>query len=461
MDDGSRCELERLADQAFVYGVALVEDVGKMVEQVTTPGIPLGASLNAFGHGRELFDARRGRELGLVGINTDTLYSWAQVDVGSEPMVLSVPDAGGRYYVMQFADAWTNDFAYVGARATGTEAGEFLIVGPGWVGDPPDGMPVIHAPTPVFSIVVRWAVADPADLPAVHALQDALRISELSGDGEPARRPGGVWPYPSPDSRVPGELAFWEKLRVWSHAFPPYPSEDDYLRRFAAPGLLARDSPYVDPDPELAEILRSAAAAGPETIITSSTELLAVRGQWLETRENFNFNQHFFELGTIDTPEWKIADRERAWLLRTRESLTAIWGNHAYEPYYPPCFHDADGQPLTGEHRHTLHFQAPPPADAFWSVTLCDQPGHFLVDNPIDRYAIGDRTPGVQINPDGSLDIDIGHDTPPDNEQANWLPAPTGAFMLALRIYRPRPEAFDQAAWTMPTVNATQAGQSA
>jgi hypothetical protein len=90
--------LERLADQAFVYRVALVEDVGKMVEQVMTPGIPLGASLNAFGHGRELFGAPRGRELGLVGINTDTLYSWARVDVSSEPVILSVPDAGGRIH---------------------------------------------------------------------------------------------------------------------------------------------------------------------------------------------------------------------------------------------------------------------------------------------------------------------------------------------------------------------------
>ena len=128
-----------------------------MVEQVTTPGIPLGAPLNAFGHGRELFDAQRGRQLGLVGINTDTLYSWAQVDVGQQPVVFSVPDAAGRYYVMQFGDAWTNNFAYVRARATGSDAGEFLIVGPGWGGEAPDGVPVIRAPTSVFSIVGRWA----------------------------------------------------------------------------------------------------------------------------------------------------------------------------------------------------------------------------------------------------------------------------------------------------------------
>jgi hypothetical protein len=215
--------------------VALVEDVGKVVEQVTTPGIPLGAPLNAFGHGRELFDARRGRELGLVGINTDTLYSWAQVDVGPGPVILSVPDAAGRYYVMQFADAWTNDFAYVGARATGPGADRFLIVGPGWEGEAPDGMVVIHAPTAVFSIVGRWAVAEPSELPAVHTLQDALQISERSSGGQAASRPEGVWPYPLPDSRVPDDLAFWEKLRVWSQAFPPHPSEHDYLQRFEPP----------------------------------------------------------------------------------------------------------------------------------------------------------------------------------------------------------------------------------
>jgi hypothetical protein len=130
----------------------------------------------------------------------------------------------------------------------------------------------------------------------------------------------------------------------------------------------------------------------------------------------------------------------------------------------PPCFHDADGRPLTGEHHYRLHFTAPPPADAFWSVTVYDELGHFLVENPIDRYAIGDRTQGVQRNPHGSLDIDIGHDTPPAGDRANWLPTPSGPFMLALRIYRPRPEAFDEATWPMPTVTATEpadAGSSA
>ena len=147
-------------------------------------------------------------------------------------------------------------------------------------------------------------------------------------------------------------------------------------------------------------------------------------------------------------------------LFDAREALTAIRGNHAYEAYYPPCFHDADRQPLTGDRRDTLHFDSPRPAGAFWSATLYDQPGHFLVDNPIDRCAIGDRTEGLQCNPDGLLDIDIGHDTPPAS-QANWLPAPGRAFMLALRIYRPRPEAFDEANWPMPTVTATQAGHGA
>jgi Protein of unknown function (DUF1254) len=330
-----------------VYGVALVEDVGKVVEQVTTPGIPLGAPLNAFGHGRELFDAQRGRELGLVGINTDTLYSWAQVDVGAGPVTLTVPDAAARCYVMQFADAWTNDFAYVGARATGTGAGKFLIVGPGWDGEAPDGMPVIHAPTAVFSIVGRWAVADPAELPAVHALQGALQISELSGGTQPASRPEGVWPYPTPDVRVPDDLLFWEKLRVWSQAFRPIRANRTTcgaLRRSDSSPMTRRTS---IPTPNWPRSCDRAEATGHGAVIEASTKLLGVRGQWLETRENFNFNQHFFELGTIATPDWRIADRERAWLLRARESLTAIWGNHAYEAYYPPCFHDTDGQPLT------------------------------------------------------------------------------------------------------------------
>ena len=119
-------------------------------------------------------------------INNDTIYSMAQLDLSAGPVRLHVPDTAGRYYVLQFVDAWTNNFAYVGHRATGTSAGDFLIVAPGWSGTVADGVTVIHSPTRVASIVGRWACAGEADLPAVYALQDATTLATRP---RPAGRP--------------------------------------------------------------------------------------------------------------------------------------------------------------------------------------------------------------------------------------------------------------------------------
>ncbi len=116
----SRQDLESLAREAFIYGFSLVESMGKTYTMGTFPNVPMGAPANTSGHARQLVDAKTGRRLGIVSPNNDTLYSISQVDVGKEPLVFHVPATGDRYYVMQFVDAWSNNFAYVGTRATGS-----------------------------------------------------------------------------------------------------------------------------------------------------------------------------------------------------------------------------------------------------------------------------------------------------------------------------------------------------
>ena len=186
------------------------------------------APYNRFSHSRNL----AGPQDTFVTINNDTIYSMAQLDLGVGPVRLHVPDTAGRYYVLQFVDAWTNNFAYVGHRATGTGAGDFLLVPPGWSGDTPAGATVIHVPTMVASIVGRWACAGEPDLPAVHDLQDATTLEPVDAAAVAA----GV---PDPDPAVAPDLAFWEKLRLWSQAFAPAPA------RSAVPAerLVHRDRP--------------------------------------------------------------------------------------------------------------------------------------------------------------------------------------------------------------------------
>ncbi len=206
------------AAQAYIYGYPLVYDLDELAK------FPDGASTilrgvlpyNQVGEARELLDPTAK----FVSPNNDTLYVLVAADLGRGPLVLHVPDTDNRYYVLQFIDAWTNNFAYVGRRATGTREGSFLLVPAGYDGDVPDGMPVIEAPSRVFVIVGRIQVDGQDDLPTAHALQDQFTITPLSvyqGGTAPAPAAG----IPAPDPAVGDDLLFWEKFRVELAAFPP------------------------------------------------------------------------------------------------------------------------------------------------------------------------------------------------------------------------------------------------
>jgi hypothetical protein len=160
---------------------------------------PFAAPVNTFGHARTLLTAEQARAFGVVSPNNDTLYSIAAADVGPEPLVLRVPEIRARYYVLQIFDAWTINFAYVGRRSAGERAGEFLLVAPGWSGEAPAGMRVIHAPTRHFTVGGRFLVNGAADIPNVARLQDALALTRSpSTRGRPIRRPA-----PSATGRCP------------------------------------------------------------------------------------------------------------------------------------------------------------------------------------------------------------------------------------------------------------------
>jgi hypothetical protein len=321
------------------------------------------------------------------------VYSIAQLDVSGGPVHLNVPDTDGRYYVLQFVDAWTNNFAYVGHRATGTQAARFLLVAPGWEGTPSEGERVIRLPTDVATIVGRWAVDGEEDLPAVRALQAALTL-------EPSGETKGLPETASADN----DLVFLEQLRTWMRAFPPATRDREYEQRFAPLGLLEPVPPFGEADPDL----------------------------------------DFFELGALDDDEWKLADGPARYGERAASARAGLWGNHGYEAAYAMVYVDAGGEQLDGRHSYELRFETPPPVGAFWSVTMYDVPDFFLVDNAIARYSIGDRTPELAIAEDGSLTIRLQHDEPSDaGARANWLPAPPAPFRPLLRMYEPDDAVFN------------------
>lgn len=458
-------DLTTLAADAYIYGFPLVLDLS-MVDRLLTEGIGTlpPTSFNRFAHATQLADPGAT----FVSINNDTLYSIAQLDLSAGPLLLHVPDTRGAYYVLQFVDAWSNNFAYVGRRSTGTKETVWLITPPGWSGTPPDGVGVIASPTALATIVGRNAIDGPGDLPRVIALQRQLTLRPMRPPGEADGPPEVVGAgLPQPDPAVPKSLRFFEKLRLWMAAFPP--SDDDlaHQRMYVPLGLLQSTgpSPYIDPDPMLASALERGMAAGKERVEAAGDPShgdpdydeyghaghpghrgidadiphgMVPIGGWEMDLHLFDYNLDHFGPGTLDASSWRIPDRPAAYLTRAVAARTGLWGNHAYEAAYAHTFTDADGGRLTGKRDYTLRFDVPPPVGAFWSITMYDTPDYLLVSNPIDRYSVGDRTPGLRLGADGSLTLVLRHDRPQDpGERANWLPTPQGGFRPVLRMYEP------------------------
>ncbi|MGG7099969.1 DUF1254 domain-containing protein [Rhodococcus sp. 24CO] len=427
--------LTETASAAYFYYYPLVENLRQVERYVTTGvGSNPAAPFNSFSHARKL----AGPEDTFVTINNDTVYSLAQLDLSGGPLRLDVPSTGDRYYVLQFVDAWTNNIAYVGTRATGNDAGSFLIVPPGWAGE--SEHPVVQASTDVVSIVGRIACAGPDDIPAVTKLQDSLVLEPL----DPTAAAKGL---PSVDANLTDELLFWQQAHRWSQAFPAPAAESALIEQFS--GLWSSD---VDSDD-----LRVWHAEGVAKLEDATKHGQApVFNGWTVALHLFDYNLYNLGLGTIEDDRWKILDEKVRIVERAIACRLGLWGNHAYEAVYAQAFTDVTGAPLIGENTYLINFPEKPPVGAFWSITLYDIPRYYLVDNPIDRYSIGDRTAGIRYDADGSFRITISNAEPTDTTaRANWLPAPDAAFRLVLRLYMPGEAILDETYSYPPVENVS------
>lgn len=450
MTDGTT-DLQALAAEAYIYGHPMVLNLDE-VDRVSRNGmgsVP-PAPFNEFSHGsrpavpqdvQSSQDSQAPQTPSAAAADADTICSLAQLDLSGGALLLTVPDTGGRYYVLQFVDAWTNNFAYVGRRATGTGEASYLLTPPGWDEEVPLGATRIAVPTEVATIVGRWACAGPDDVAAVRALQeDTLLEPYWTASGEPRGLPTHTY---VPDGEP--EILFYEKLRARMAAFPPAQADLAHQQRFAPLGLLDVRSPYAEPEPELADALRAGFAAGKEQVEQAVADGTGPRRNgWRLAYHAFDYNADHFEAGTLKEPQWICADRELGHMLRATSAHTALWGTHGYEAAYALAWDDGDGHPLEGAQSYTLRFEKPPPVDAFWSVTMYGLPDRQLVANPIERCSIGDRTPGLSYDDDGSLTLLLQPQRPADDKTAaNWLPTPEGRFRPILRMYTPHAAILD------------------
>jgi hypothetical protein len=405
-----------LGVQAYLYGFPLVR-----MEQVRQQSLAQsGAAINALLHRRRL---QTHQDRVVVSPNNDTVYSSAWLDLANEPLVLHTPDAQGRYCSYALYDAYTNNFQVISKRNARAAATDYVLVGPRWRGVLPKGVTRINAPTDAVWLLVRTLIADESEWPAVRALQAQMKLAPLSQWGKqiataplPAATPKTV----APNAAAP--LAFFEQLGALLQRNPPPVTEAALLHQFALIGLSAKDGfvPTQLDEATKAGLVRALPAAR-QIIANLKLEhsLQRVNGWQLATRGGAFGNDYLLRAVVADMGIGQLVPAEACYL------TTDV---------------DGDGQPLTGAHRYVLRFAkaALPPAREFWSLSLYGA-DYFFVANPLNRYALGDRTRGLQYDADGGLTIYLQHDEP-SGHAANWLPTPAGAFNLNLRAYLPQPE---------------------
>lgn len=428
--------------EAVVYGLPLV--IMDLTKQKST-NVPrpesFSAPVNQFVHARAFPDASF---KDVVRANVDTLYSIAWLDLSREPMVLSVPDTKGRYYLMPMLDAWTNVFASPGKRTTGTKPGHFAITGPGWAGTLPKGVQQIKAPTAMVWIIGRTQTNGPKDYAAVHAIQDGYRLAPLSAFGKrrytapeaPVNAAVDMKTPPVDQLKAMSSAAFFDRLATLLKANPPPASETRVLAKLAAIGIVPGET--FDPaklDPAVAKGLAQSLPATLAKLNAATTENGAPVNGWRVPPMNVgNFGSDYGTRAVI--------------------SLFGLGANVPQDAIYPSAFTDGSDTPLNGANRYVIHFDqgSTPPVDAFWSLTLYDAES-FFVPNALNRYALSSWMP-LEKNADGSIDIHVQRESPGKGKESNWLPAAAGPFNITLRMYWPcemAPSILD-GSWTPPAV---------
>jgi hypothetical protein len=388
----------------------------------------------------------------VVSPNVDTLYSVAVLDLRRGPEMLTVPAIHNRYYVYQFLDMFTQSFAYVGTRATAGRAGSWVVAAPGWHGQVPAGDSVIRSPTPVVFLLGRFLVSGEADLPATRTMMAQVRLAPLNGAaslGQSQSRPSGTAstatlpanqlglgaPRGTPQSVAQAGAAFFDELGDDLAVNPPTSIADrSELDRFASLGLGPGRHPAANGTSTRRAVLAQGASEGGAQVRRAVASTSHSVNGWVERLDTGRYNSNS--------------------LLRAEVAQTGWGANIPQEAVYINSSRDGHGDPYSGSRGYVLRFPAGslPPAKAFWSLTAYG-PDRFLVANAENRYSIGSHTPGLQTNPDGSLDLYL-QATLPAAHTSNWLPIPTGVFTLTMRIYLPLPPVLS-GGYRLPPVEPT------
>jgi hypothetical protein len=419
-------ETKTIAEEGFIYGLPIVMNYAVMYEYaVDRDSGQFKAPFNQINNEARVFTYK---DTAIITPNSDTPYSILWLDLRAEPIVLSVPAVEKeRYYSVMLCDGNTFNYGYIGSRATGSDAGDYMVVGPDWNGEAPAGIKkVFRSGTQFSAVAYRTQLFNPEDMPNVVKVQAGYKAQPLSAYlHQPAPPAAPVINFPKINKELV-KTGFFDYLDFALEFAPAGPEEKDIRAKLARLGIGAgKTFDFKELSAEQQEQVGLGMKDGEVKI------------------------EQYLQTGQKDINGWKVGslfgDRtfyNGDWLKRAAAAKGGIYGNDAVEAMYPMTKTLADGEVLDGsKHNYTLTFAADqfPPVNAFWSVTMYDGKTQLLIENPINRYLINSpMLPGIKKNADGSVTLYIQKDNPGADKESNWLPAPNDLIYLVMRLYWPK-----------------------
>jgi hypothetical protein len=448
-DRPSIAEVKLIAEEGFIYGLPIVMNYAVMYDYIVDRNSgQWKAPFNKIFNEHRVFTYK---DTTIVTPNSDTPYSLLWMDLRAEPFVVTVPAVEKkRYYSVMLVDGNCFNYGYIGNRATGNEAGNYMVVGPDWKGETPAGIKKVFQSSTQFSLAAyRTQLFNANDMRNVVKVQSGYKAQPLSAYLKQSAPPSApATDFPKIDKEMV-KTNFFEYLDFALQFAPAGPEEKEIRAKLARIGI------------------------GPGKTFNFkdlSLEHKAEIALGMKEGEK-KVDEKVKSIGK-DINGWSIGSAfgDRAfykgdWLLRAAAAKAGIYGNDAAEAAYPLLQKDDKGEkPDCSKHNYTLTFPAGqfPPVNAFWSVTMYDGKTQLLIKNPINRYLINSpMLPNMKKNPNGSLTIYIQKDSPGKDKESNWLPAPNGPIYVVMRLYWPKTEQpsilpIGQGSWQPPMVMQVQ-----
>jgi hypothetical protein len=419
-------EAKDIAEEGFIYGLPLVMNYAVMQEfAVDKNSGQFKAPFNEIDNQHRVATPE---DTAVITPNSDTPYSMAWLDLRAEPMVVSVPMVEkDRYYSVQLIDGNTYNYGYIGSRATGTDAGDYLVVGPDWKGDKPAGIKKVFASTTPFALTLfRTQLFNPEDMPKVEKVQAGYKVQPLSAFAKQPAPPAAPKIDFLPATTAGIKANFFQYLDAALQFVPETPKDKAIRTKLASIGIgPGKTFEFKDLSLEHKAAILIALKQGDDKVDKFLSSGMKEINGW-------NVGAFFGDEGFYNGN----------WLMRAGAAKGGLYGNDAEEAMYPYTRKDGAGETLDGSrHNYTITFPAGelPPVNAFWSVTMYDGKSQFLIKNPINRYLLNSpMLSSMKKNADGSLTLYIQKDSPGADKETNWLPAPKDTIYLVMRLYWPK-----------------------